>query len=121
MSAGSAKWAIYRPENSNDLGFYDATAERMRIQQTTGNVGIATTSPRYLLDVWGDVFGVILMVGLVIALVRRYVIRSKQLDTVLKDTVAIVLLSIIVVTGFMCEAFRLMDPQYASVAAFSSL
>ena len=76
-------------------------------------------SGAHILDVWGDVFGVILLSGLIIALVRRYVIRSKQLDTVLKDTVAIVLLTIIVVTGFMCEAFRLMDPQFASVAAYS--
>ena len=72
-----------------------------------------------VLDVWGDVFGVMLLVGIAVALVRRYITRTKQLDTILKDTVSIALLAVIAVSGFLCEAFRLMDPQYASVAWYS--
>ena len=38
-SVGTTKWAIYSAGGNNYFG---------------GNVGIATTSPRFLLDVWGD-------------------------------------------------------------------
>jgi nitrate reductase gamma subunit len=63
---------------------------------------------RLILDVWGEVFGTMLLAGLVIALVRRYIFRAAQLDTILKDTVSLVLLLIISVSGFIAEAFRLM-------------
>jgi nitrate reductase gamma subunit len=72
-----------------------------------------------LFDVWGDLFGAMLLLGLVIAIVRRYVVKSRQLETISRDTVSIVLLTTITVTGFLCEGFRLMDPQYASVASYS--
>jgi len=72
-----------------------------------------------VLDVWGDVFGVMLVVGLAIAIIRRYIVKTKQLDTIMKDTMSICFLTAIAVTGFLCEAFRLMDPQYASIAAYS--
>jgi len=72
-----------------------------------------------VLDVWGDVFGLTLLAGLVIAIIRRYIVRAKQLETILKDTTSIALLTAIALSGFLCEAFRLMDPQYADVAWFS--
>jgi nitrate reductase gamma subunit len=72
-----------------------------------------------VLDVWGDLFGVILLLGLAIAIIRRYVVRTKQLDTIAKDTLSLALLSVIGVTGFICEAVRLTDPQYADIAWFS--
>ena len=72
-----------------------------------------------VLDVWGDLFGLMLVVGLAIAIVRRYVLRTAQLETITKDTVSVVLLSVIALTGFLSEAFRLMDPMYAPVAAYS--
>jgi heterodisulfide reductase subunit E len=72
-----------------------------------------------VLDVWGDVFGLMLVVGLAIAIIRRYVVRSKQLETMLKDTVSIALLTVIALTGFLCEGLRLTDPAYADIAAYS--
>jgi heterodisulfide reductase subunit E len=72
-----------------------------------------------VLDVWGDVFGVMLLAGLIIAIARRYVVKTKQLDTILADTMSVVLLTVIALTGFLSEGFRLMDPQYASVASYS--
>jgi nitrate reductase gamma subunit len=63
---------------------------------------------RLILDVWGEVFGTMLLAGLVIALLRRYVFRVAQLDTIIKDTLSITLLLVISVSGFIAEAFRLM-------------
>jgi len=72
-----------------------------------------------VLDVWGDIFGLMLAVGLAIAIVRRYIVKNKQLETITKDTVSICLLSTIALTGFLCEGLRLTDPMYADVAAYS--
>ncbi len=72
-----------------------------------------------VLDVWGDVFGLTMLFGLAIAIIRRYVVRTRQLETIAKDTTSLVLLTAIGLSGFICEAFRLMDPQYADVAWYS--
>ncbi len=72
-----------------------------------------------VLDVWGDLFGIILLLGLLIALSRRFVFRVQMLETIAKDTNSLALLTVIGLTGFMSEAFRLMDPQYADVAWYS--
>lgn len=68
---------------------------------------------KLILDVWGEVFGTMLLAGLIIAILRRYVFRVSQLDTIIKDTVSITLLTVITVSGFIAEAFRLM-PAAAS-------
>jgi heterodisulfide reductase subunit E len=72
-----------------------------------------------VLDVWGDFFGLMLIVGLIIAIVRRYIVKSKQLETIQKDTISICLLTTIALTGFLCEGLRLTNPVYAQVAAYS--
>ena len=72
-----------------------------------------------VLDVWGDFFGLMLIVGLAIAIVRRYIVKNKQLETILKDTLSICLLTTIALTGFLCEGLRLTNPMYAHVAAYS--
>ena len=72
-----------------------------------------------IFDVWGDFFGLMLLTGLAIAIVRRYIVKTKQLETLTKDTVSICLLTTIALTGFLCEGLRLTDPLYAGVAEYS--
>jgi len=72
-----------------------------------------------ILDVWGEVFGLMLLFGLAIAIIRRYIIPAKQLETISKDTVSILFLTAIGLTGFFCEGIRLTYPEYASVASYS--
>jgi len=59
------------------------------------------------LDVWGDLWGILLLIGLLIAFARRYIIKVEQLDTILTDIAALLFLSIITLTGFLSEAERL--------------
>ncbi len=72
-----------------------------------------------ILDVWGEVFGLLLLLGLTIAIIRRYIVPAKQLETISKDTISILFLTAIAITGFFCEGVRLMYPEYASVACYS--
>ena len=54
--ASNAIWALYKDSNSNDFRFYQG-ANRMTIQNATGNVGIGTTSPGKKLYVEGSAGG----------------------------------------------------------------
>ena len=54
-----------------------------------------------------DLFGALLMVGLVIAIVRRFVLNRPQLKRQPVDWILPVLLLVIVVTGFAVEGVRL--------------
>src|SRR3989339_1374630 len=49
---GVAKFLSYVPADSNDLRFYDGSADRVTFQ-SGGNVGIGTTAPGYKLEVQG--------------------------------------------------------------------
>jgi nitrate reductase gamma subunit len=73
----------------------------------------------YVLDVWGELFGTMLLVGLIIAILRRYVFKVTQLDTIIKDTVSITLLTVITLSGFFAEAFRLMAAAGSSDLYYS--
>ena len=72
---------------------------------------------RLFLDFWGDFWGMFILVGCSIAIYRRYVSKTQQLDTILADTLAVWLLFSITATGFFCEAVRFVhvppSPEYA--------
>lgn len=55
----------------------------------------------------GDFFGLMLFLGLSTAFLRRFVFRSKQLNTDIYDTTTLLFLMALVVTGFLLEAVRI--------------
>lgn len=54
-----------------------------------------------------DLFGVIFLLGIIAAFVRRYVFKPKRLNVILDDTVILSLLFFITITGFLLEATRI--------------
>ncbi|TLX95501.1 MAG: respiratory nitrate reductase subunit gamma, partial [Thaumarchaeota archaeon] len=59
-----------------------------------------------LLEFLGDTFGIAYVVGLAIAVYRRYVKRLAKLETGWKDTLVLVMLLWIGLSGFVVEALR---------------
>ncbi|KNZ69131.1 Nitrate reductase gamma subunit [Thermincola ferriacetica] len=55
----------------------------------------------------GDLFGLFILTGLVVAFIRRYILRDSQLDTDFYDSVTLVILFVLVLTGFLLEAARI--------------
>ena len=55
LGPGSGEYIQVLSGNNYDMQFFTASSERMRIQNSTGNVGIGTTLPAYPLDVNGIV------------------------------------------------------------------
>ncbi|MFC1669102.1 heterodisulfide reductase-related iron-sulfur binding cluster [Spirochaetota bacterium] len=60
-----------------------------------------------IMSLIADFFGLIVLAGLIMALVRRYITRPSRLDTKSTDTFALVLLLFVVITGFTNEAWRI--------------
>ncbi|MDD4858519.1 MAG: hypothetical protein PHD74_10520, partial [Candidatus Krumholzibacteria bacterium] len=54
-----------------------------------------------------DAAGVVLMAGIVLAYLRRYVFKRGKMITVIRDHAALILLFFIALTGFMVEGLRL--------------
>ena len=76
-------------------------------------------SGRQILDVWGDLWGLILLIGVAIALLRRYIFKAEQLDTIASDTTAILFLLFIGLTGFFAEAQRLAPLDFQPYMRYS--
>ncbi len=55
-----------------------------------------------------DLGGVMLIVGVIIAFVRRYIQKPDRLDNILDDATALSLIFVVVVTGFITEGLRIL-------------
>ena len=75
----------------------------------------------WIRDFGFDLFGLMVLIGLIGATVRRFVFRPKQLMTGQEDFLAIVLLLIVVVGGFVQEGVGMSSglPSHASPDAYS--
>ena len=54
-----------------------------------------------------DSFGILALIGVIMAIVRRYIQRPDRLDNKPEDLVALILIFVIIVTGFIVEGFRI--------------
>ena len=72
-----------------------------------------------LLNLWGDFWGLVLTLGVAVALVRRYVLKTAQLRTLSEDAIPLWLLLAVSLTGFAAEGVRLdggaLAPRWAFV------
>ncbi|GAW93114.1 heterodisulfide reductase-related iron-sulfur binding cluster [Calderihabitans maritimus] len=78
-----------------------------------------------------DIFGIAAIVGVLMALYRRYILKPERLDTNLDDGISLLLILAILVTGFILEGLRIAatgDPWaayspggWALAAVFSGL
>ena len=82
-----------------------------------------------------DAFGILVLIGVVLAIIRRYGQKPDRLDNQRQDLIALLLILIVVVTGFIVEGFRIAATElktapdwapwspggFALAAAFSGL
>ncbi|HOW81087.1 MAG TPA: heterodisulfide reductase-related iron-sulfur binding cluster [Spirochaetota bacterium] len=70
-------------------------------------------------SLFGDLFGLIVLIGLGMAIYRRYKIKPTRLDTKGIDTFALVLLAAIIVSGFCNEAMRIAITDFPEFEVWS--
>lgn len=68
-----------------------------------------------------DSLAILLLVGVAMALIRRYIQRPSRLDNRPEDAIALILILVVVVTGFIVEGLRLAHPDLSPTdqAAYS--
>jgi len=77
------------------------------IDATTYYSGLHMTGSIYLwFSLIVDLAGLFCLVGVILAAYRRYILKPKQLVTLPDDGIVMILLAVILVTGFMVEGFR---------------
>ncbi len=54
-----------------------------------------------------DVFGILVLVGVILAVIRRYIWKPDRLDNKEQDLIALLLIFFVVLTGFIVEGFRI--------------
>ncbi len=54
-----------------------------------------------------DVGGILVLIGVILAIIRRYIQKPDRLDNKREDLIALLLIFIVVVTGFIVEGFRI--------------
>ncbi len=69
---------------------------------------------------FGDLFGLVVLIGLGMAIYRRYILKPTRLDTRATDTFALVLITAIILTGFFNEAMRIAITDFPSFEAMAS-
>jgi len=60
----------------------------------------------YLGGLW-NIAGLMVIIGLIMAFIRRYIQRPKRLNTIMDDGVALLLILIVVISGFFLQGFRM--------------
>ena len=61
-----------------------------------------------------DSFGILAIIGVLMALVRRYIWRPKRLDNKWDDLVTILLVFLVIITGFIVEGLRIAATELIS-------
>jgi Fe-S oxidoreductase/nitrate reductase gamma subunit len=54
-----------------------------------------------------DVSGALAIIGALLALYRRFILKPKRLDNIFDDGFSLILISLVLVTGFITEGFRI--------------
>lgn len=67
---------------------------------------------KFFTGLWGDLAGLMLLMGVLIALLRRYLIRPEHLITAFDDAVVLWLLLAIIMSGFLLEACRILGEAF---------
>ncbi len=67
-----------------------------------------------------DAFGILVLIGVSLFVVRRYIQKPDRLDNTVDDLVALSLISLVVVTGFFVEGFRIAATELKTTPAWAA-
>ncbi len=85
-------------------------------------VRFITNKDTPLMAILNEGLGLMILVGMILAMVRRFIVRPAQLRTTAFDTTTMIILAVIMLTSYPTEAFRLnMENTPANLAWFSFL
>jgi nitrate reductase gamma subunit len=113
------RWSVFFGISMGFVFLFIAFLAFIAFKLSTGIDFIEPSSFQLTLDLFLDFFGVLIMVGILLAILRRYVVRSPQMENLTQDTVAVVFIFLIILSGFLLEGFRFATLPTSSAIKFS--
>jgi len=104
---------------STITGFFEEIL-RFMFHIDTPLVQFITNKDTPLMAVLNEVFGLIILIGLTLTMIRRFIVKPAQIRTTSFDTTTIVLLAIIMLSSYPTEAFRLIMEEVPPTLAWYS-
>ena len=100
-------------------GFFEEILHFM-FRIDTPLVQFVTNKDTPLMAVLNEVFGLVILIGIALTMIRRFIVKPEQLRYTSFDTTTIVLLAIIMLTSYPIESFRLiMEDVPPALARYS--
>jgi len=100
-------------------GFFEEILHHM-LGVDTALVRFFTNKDTPFIALANEILGPVILAGLILAAVRRFILRPEQLRTTMFDTNTMILLAFILLTGYPIEAFRLLMENTPPEVAWNS-
>jgi len=115
------RWSVFFGISMGFVFLLIAFLAFILLKFSTGLDFIEPSATHLALDLLLDLFGTLILIGTLLAMVRRYVLRSAQMENLTQDTVAVIFIFFIVLTGFLLEGFRFATLPPSPTTKFSFL
>jgi len=113
------RWAVFFGVSMGFVFLFTIFLAFISLKLFIGLDFIEPSSFHLTLDLLLDLFGLFIMIGILLAILRRYVLRSDQMENLTQDTVAVIFIFLIILSGFLLEGFRLATLPPCSAIKFS--
>ena len=106
LKASFIRWSVFFGISMGFIFLFIAFLAFISLKLSIGLDFIEPSSLHLTLDLLLDLFGVFIMIGIFLAIIRRYVLKSAQMENLTQDTVALIFIFLIILSGFLLEGFR---------------
>lgn len=100
------RWSVFFGISMGFIFLFIVFLAFISLKLSTGLDFIEPSSLHLTLDLLLDLFGTFIMIGIFLAIIRRYVLKSTQMENLTQDTVALIFIFLIILSGFLLEGFR---------------
>jgi len=106
FKASFLRWSVFFGVSMGFVFLFIVFLAFVSLKLSTGLDFIEPSSFHLTLDLLLDLFGILIMIGILLSILRRYVLRSAQMENLTQDTVAVIFIFLIILSGFLLEGFR---------------
>lgn len=100
------RWSVFIGVSMGFLALFSVFMVFYIFKSTIGLDYLEPSSFQLVLDFLFDFFGILIMIGIVMSIVRRYILKAPQMENLTQDTIAVLFIFIIIISGFLLEGFR---------------
>ena len=113
------RWSVFFGISMGFILLLLAFTAFISLKLSVGLDYLEPTTLQLLLDSTLDFFGFLIFISCMMAIVRRYVLKSAQMENLIQDSIAVLFILLIILSGFILEGFRCATLPISSDLHFS--